>query len=148
MLTIKVEGLDDAIRKCGRIAKGFDNQRPAFRRISNDFKKVQRKKFSGGAHWAPLSHEYAGWKSLHFPGKPILVATGALKDSLTGGSGYIEKIGDHDLELGTSDPKAEHHEYGTHKMPARPFMKVDRTTTRRWQRIVYDEIREYIARSG
>lgn len=32
-----------------------------------------------GERWAPLSEEYALWKAEHYPGRPILVATGEMK---------------------------------------------------------------------
>lgn len=35
-----------------------------------------------GVRWAPLSDEYAKWKAQHFPGWPILVATGEMKAAM------------------------------------------------------------------
>lgn len=37
-----------------------------------------------GASWVPLSPAYAAWKSQHYPGRGILVRSGALKASLAG----------------------------------------------------------------
>src|SRR5262249_32662130 len=32
-----------------------------------------------GHTWTPLSPKYAAWKAIHFPGRPILQRTGALR---------------------------------------------------------------------
>ena len=37
----------------------------------------------GKGSWPPLSEKYAQWKAVHYPGKPTLVRSGDLKDSLT-----------------------------------------------------------------
>src|SRR5438132_124465 len=39
---------------------------------------------SSGAPWAQLSPAYAAWKQQHYPGRGILVRSGALKASLAG----------------------------------------------------------------
>lgn len=36
-----------------------------------------------GALWAPLSLAYSKWKERHFPGQPILTATGHMRESFT-----------------------------------------------------------------
>ena len=37
---------------------------------------------AAGMRWAPLSDDYAKWKAVHFPGWPILVATGEMKRAM------------------------------------------------------------------
>ena len=72
--------------------------------------------------WAPLSVSYAKWKEAHYPGKPLLVRTGALKAALTGpGAGARRDISGDSLTFGTTGiPYASFHQTGTGKMPARP----------------------------
>jgi phage gpG-like protein len=75
----------------------------------------------GGPRWAKLTKAYKAWKDSNYPGRPILVLTGALKESLT------EEDGDHIFEpdrlgmtLGTSVPYARYHQTGTRTMRPRP----------------------------
>ena len=74
----------------------------------------------GEGSWPPLSPDYAAWKSLVHPGKPLLVLSGNLKESLTTPSRAVLAETDHMLVLGSDDPKAAWHQTGTGRMPARP----------------------------
>ncbi len=76
---------------------------------------------SGG--WAPLSDRYAADKLRRFGSSPILVATGALKESLTGGSGFIQRQeGNESLRFGTQLGYGVYHQSGTSKMPQRRIL--------------------------
>lgn len=73
--------------------------------------------------WAPLSDRYALDKVRRFGAAPILVATGALKDSLTGGSGFIQRQeGNESLRFGTSLGYGVYHQSGTSRMPQRRIL--------------------------
>lgn len=72
-----------------------------------------------GAAWAELSPAYAAWKSSAYPGKGILVATGALKHFA---SDPDRTVGPDSLILTIIDPKLEYHQTGTMNMPARPLL--------------------------
>ena len=73
--------------------------------------------------WAPLSEKYAAWKSTHYPGMPILQATGTMKDALTNSaSPYAHReVSGNDFNFGTSGlDYASYHQTGTSRMPDRP----------------------------
>ena len=73
--------------------------------------------------WAPLSSMYAEWKAQKFPGQPILVATGALRDALTKSSSPLaaRDWSSSTFQFGTADVEyASHHQLGTEKMPLFP----------------------------
>ncbi len=73
--------------------------------------------------WAPLSARYAADKSRRFGSQPILVATGALKESLTGGSGGIARQeGNTSLRFGTQLGYGRFHQTGTSNMPQRRIL--------------------------
>jgi phage gpG-like protein len=74
----------------------------------------------GEGTWPALSPDYAAWKSIVHPGKPKLVLSGSLKESLVNPSRAKLAETDMMLVLGSSDPKAAWHQHGTGKMPARP----------------------------
>jgi hypothetical protein len=70
---------------------------------------------SGGGKWKPLSARYATWKVRHFPGRGMLVATGALKTSLTRpfAAGAVYRASAQGLLIGSSLPYARAHFTGT-----------------------------------
>lgn len=82
-------------------------------------------KFSGGA-WAQLSPKYRVWKQQHYPGQPILVREGDLRESVRWsgqiGAGGIFQAERAFVVAGTAIPYGQYHQKGTSKMPARPFL--------------------------
>jgi len=84
----------------------------------------------GGGKWKPLSAASAKWKLRHFPGRGLLVATGALKTSLTRpfAAGAIYKASAQGLLIGSSVPYARAHFTGT---PPRPMTSKNRLPKRR-----------------
>ncbi len=74
--------------------------------------------------WAPLSPAYAAWKAKHYPGRGILVRTGALKRSLTltgerpGPDGIFE-ASRAALVFGTRIRYARHHQRPSGSRPPR-----------------------------
>lgn len=100
-----------------RFAPGF------YRSVLEDF--VLEGAGSGG-RWAPLSPAYAKWKASRFPGAGILVASGALKASLTRADGPLSifRPSATSLEIGTSVPYAIYHQLGGAHLPQRPPMRV------------------------
>jgi phage gpG-like protein len=74
--------------------------------------------------WAALSSDYASWKSQHYPGKPILEATGKMKAALTQSSSpFAERsYSESGMNFGTQNvPYASYHQLGTGRMPDRPI---------------------------
>lgn len=73
--------------------------------------------------WKPLTPAYEAWKEERFPGQPILVATGALRDALTV-SGSAHALRDNSasqFNFGTQGLEyASFHQVGTTRMVARP----------------------------
>lgn len=67
--------------------------------------------------WKRLTPRYQAWKSEHYPGQPILRATGLMQDVA-----YIYTRGDKFLVRSTNYGKYQ--QFGTSKMPARPWMGV------------------------
>jgi hypothetical protein len=84
--------------------------RVAFTEIRKMFYQWQDRAFrSGGSiqksgRHAPLSEKYRLWKEKHYPGRPIMVLTGALMKAMTGGGGgvatYRQTHGQWHMKLG------------------------------------------------
>jgi len=68
---------------------------------------------SSSASWTPLTPHYAAYKTRKFGGRGILVASGALKASFTGGAGSVLRPSPTGLVIGSSLPYARAHQTGT-----------------------------------
>jgi len=140
LVSVEVTGTDSVLKGLGAILSNIQDLTPFWRDVlaPKYFQTVQALfatggraqgpggKFVGGA-WAALSPKYKVWKQQHFPGQPILVRTGALRQSLTWQGGQLGPGGVFTpmpgwVVLGTSVPWARFHQHGTKRMPARPFM--------------------------
>lgn len=78
--------------------------------------------------WSALSEVYAAWKERRYPGQPILVATGQLREALTSPN---SPLGARDWSasmfvFGTVGIEyASFHQTGTARMPVRPPFDLD-----------------------
>jgi len=73
--------------------------------------------------WAQLTAGYAAWKEGEYPGQPILVATGALREALTNedGAHALRDYTNAMYNFGTQGlDYASLHQTGAGRMPARP----------------------------
>jgi len=125
--------------------------RPAFREISADFKQVTAATFAAqGPGWPPLNPRYAAWKARHYPGRPLLVRTGALQSAATGGSGYVERLEPLVMQLGVNVRYAHFHQQGTGRMPARKLVdfREDPAVQRRWAKIIQRHLVRESRRAG
>lgn len=100
------------------------NMRPAYEAVADYQANEWAKQFrTGGAYygtrWPALSPAYARWKAANFPGKPILVRTGRLRDSLTSRPLGIEEFSSKGVRLGSDVEYAQFHQRGTPFMPRR-----------------------------
>ena len=144
MIEIRVTGLDNLEDATGEMRKW--GERPfdggAALRIRKDWmsrigQAFETKGQSIGTKWKPLSPSYAAWKGRHFPGRPLLVLRGPMKQSLTEESSrnaIFNRKGGRQLILGTRIKYAKFHQYGVKKnnLPARPFFKVDQGLVNDW----------------
>ena len=129
--------LDKAIKEVGDL-------RFAMGEISRDIFKTTKQNFilKGSGQYPPLSPAYAKFKERVKPGRPILVFSGALRDSVTGtgNSDTILNIGKQSLIQGTKVPYARFIQEGTAKMPLRKFLFIDNAQSLRFTRIIADYV--------
>lgn len=136
-LDIDVEGLGiaDGLTRFASLVQDFT---PAWEKVGEDFKRTVNEQFTteggrGGTRWKPLAPSTIRQKGA---GGSILVRTGALRSSVTGGPGYIKSISARRTTFGTSDRKAVFHQFGTSRMPARPIIVVTKEDKTRWRKEV------------
>jgi len=79
-----------------------------WRRVTDLTERAVAKNIESGGDWSgrsfpPLSAGYAAFKARHFPGRPILVQSGALRASLrSGGAGNLRRVGANLTDFGTA----------------------------------------------
>jgi len=135
---------------------------PALREIADDFREMIAQQFTSegqaeGTPWAArkTSRQPQTWRkaAMSAPAlvartgrgnaSPLLVRTGALRDSLIGlGGGHVEEIDERSLTLGSRVPYAMFHQLGTRRMPARPIIVLSDARAERWAEIVRGAIEE------
>jgi hypothetical protein len=95
--------------------------------------------------WAALTPAYEAWKSQHYPGQPVLVRTGALKEALTS-SGSAHAARDYSASMfnfGTQGLQyASYHQTGTRRMVDRPPFDFASEFERELARLAYQGARE------
>lgn len=122
-VTVRASRAIRYLRDMERRAKDF---KPVFRWAKRELQKANRDNFTknglpvGG--WAPLNSEYSAWKQTEFPGRPIMQATGRLRDSLTRLDGPANQIRLTTAQFGTDVEYARFHQYGTTRMPKRQIV--------------------------
>jgi phage gpG-like protein len=123
-LYINLAGDVQLSRTLLRFSDRMRDMRPAFNAIADDLADSLRRNFNtqgtyGGAKWSPLSPKYRVWKAKNYPGRPVLVRTGALRADLTKRPFGVEKITAQSMDVGTALPYFKYHQHGTPRMPRR-----------------------------
>lgn len=134
-------------------AEVADLGRHVFPLLSPVFEAAEKRQFEAqgtgptAGSWSPLSEVYAAWKAKKYPGQPLLVATGAMREGLTSASspfGAREWTAT-SFVFGTAGVEyASFHQTGTGKMPARPPFDLDEEFERELQRAARVGVNEAI----
>lgn len=96
--------------------------------------------------WAALSPQYARWKEVHFPGKPILERTGRMK------RGFRWEARPRSLRIinrvtagqSVKIPRWRFHQEGTSRMPARPMLQFTSQDRDKMHDFVEEYLRELL----
>lgn len=141
--TFDLNGVAEYSARLRRIRDRASNERTMFRGLVARFKNSERRIFQTqgaalGSPWRPLSPEYAQAKQRDYPGQPILVRTGRLRESLT--ERPTVRFRGNTMEIGTNVPYSQYHQRGMGNNPLRRHVGLtfgDRTA---WT----NDVREYI----
>lgn len=143
-MKIEFEAFGDKIisRDIFRVGERATNMVPVFVPMSKFFYAMEKALFasagaSGGSPWPDIKEKTKQRKAASKDPKEranankILRAKNVLMNSLTRPNAKYSRrqLRPHEMFLGTTDPKAVHHYYGTEDMPARPpvvFREVDK----------------------
>lgn len=139
-LDIKVTGDRRTITAVNAWMRELEDWTPVWALIEADFYRMEQEQWAsegsrGGDKWPPLSPAYAAWKARRYPGQPLMVATGALRDSMTkqGATGQVRVIDKFRMELGTEIEYGVYHQYGGGDLPQRKIMAVTDKDVERWR---------------
>jgi len=121
---IEAEGLDDAVELLEEMAARMASPEPALLVIGSDVVEIidsafARSRAPSGVPWEPLKGPRRHGRDVGTP-KP-LIDTGRLRRSVT-----YSVVGQ-TLSVGTNVEYAGAHQFGTTRIPARPYMPADRS---------------------
>lgn len=143
------EAVDKAL---ANFQSSLADEAPALQAIADDFRAMIAAQFSSegraeGTPWPPRKRSRVGaTQASPWAGQapPLLVRTGALRDSLIGPSspGHVEELEEQSLTLGSRLPYALFHQLGTRRMPARPLIVLSGERAERWVEMVRSGIEE------
>ncbi len=152
-LMLELLGQQIVIEEFRAMQSRVSDLRPVWRIIARDLMKFEETVFTTrgqalGAPWAPLSPRYARWKERRYPGRPQMVLSGRLLESLTDESSddMILITEPHELIFGTARKVGRWylgtlHQLGTRRMPQRLIMpthysQLPAGMVDRWERIL------------
>ncbi len=151
--TIEIDGIKQFDRVFSKIQYRISDFTPIWEEIAEEFYFMEEKIFENEGNvedvskWKDLSTAYAEWKEKHYPGENILHLTGELEESLTrkGASGNIHEIDKKSMAIGSGLKVGKWnlawlHQRGTHKMPARPPLRLIKSFKSKITRIMRDAL--------
>lgn len=137
----------DYVKDLRGMAERSKDMRPAFKAIALYLMGSYARNFKaeGRPKWPALAAStIADRRRKGFGSGPILVRTGALRDSLTkpGAPGQHLKITPKTIQFGSNVKYYIFHQYGTQNMPARPMALLQRQDKAQVSRIINTYVRE------
>lgn len=154
-LSIRVYGLDTMYQLLERAAawgRGpFNSSGGAALRLKTEFADQASKVFSSqggsiGKPWPALSPGYARYKSLKWPGRALMIQTGALGRSLwdENDPNFVFQQSDRRLTFSTRVSYAAHHQTGSGMLPARPLYIITRQGAKRFGEILIKDLQDQL----
>jgi phage gpG-like protein len=124
---VEVIGAEKAALKMQAIIERTDKLQLVFESARLELAAANAANFASnglpsGKAWAPLDAKYGSWKSRRFPGRPTMVRSGRLFQSLSTLSDSVNKISGNNAQFGTTVDYARFHQRGTFKMPKRVIL--------------------------
>lgn len=116
-----------AIQRMKDMAERSKNFKVVFRWAKRELGLMNGQNFAqgglpSGTPWSPLDPQYASWKAINFPGRPDMVASKKLFNSLRNLNGPANSIRLTRATFGTDVEYAKFHQYGTSRMPKRQIV--------------------------
>jgi phage virion morphogenesis protein len=136
---VKVYGVEEVEAMLSRGMAAAEHFEPAMHRIALDIMDVMDKNFEsqgrrGGGSWRQLTARWLEWKMEAGYDPRILHMTGALRRSMSIYEDENQEINidDNSVEVRSTLPYAAAHQFGTNRIPARPYLEFVEGDPRRW----------------
>ena len=154
-LDIRVTGDRRTIMALDSWARELEDWTPVWELVEPDVYAMADEQWSskgsrGGDSWPELSPRYAAWKARRYPGQPLMVMTGELREAMTkrGATGQVRIIDRGRMEIGTDLVHAATHQFGRGDIPQRQFLAVTDRDIDRWRAFAEQRAREAAGRAG
>lgn len=154
--TASVDGIPVLDRAFIRVEERISDFRFLWPSFAAEFYAIEREQFaSEGAKgasgkWAPLSPAYKAHKELTYPNMPILQATTALYQSLTGSDAAdsVFRPEADQLTIGSRAPYGTAHQRGAGSLPSRPPISLTEADKRRLTKAIQLPLVQFIRKQG
>ena len=140
-LTFEFYGDEQVTRTLEAIEDRISNSREAFDAMGDRLEAAEIRQFAsegafGSGGWTALSPAYGAWKARNYPGAPILVRTGELRDDLTQRPFSIDVVEDRMALFGSAVPYGRFHQGGTDRMPRRRPIELPGSGREEWAKVM------------
>lgn len=147
-IEVRVSGTtpDQMLRGYTQVATALQDWKRPFQAMAVEYAAYEEHVFAseGSAHlkgqWKALSPRYAAWKAIHYPGRPILTRTGALRRA----AGEIRELAKARLAMGPGTTIA----YAAAAASVRPFLEPSPVIIQRLQDIANQFVSRTIRAGG
>lgn len=133
-ISLEVDGVAEFDRTFARYDAVFSDLTGIWPDVRDEFHKIEAEQFAsegsagGGGRWKDLSDRYKAQKIKRYGSKPILQASGALMESLTGdGPGSYYSATKTEMAVGSVIPYGIYHQRGGGKLPKREPISLSKT---------------------
>ena len=139
--TFAIEGEAQVDRTLARFAENVGDATRVWNKLADRFATVETRQFDsegayGSGGWPALSAKYGAWKARHYPGAPIMVRTGAGRDSLTTRPFGVEVIRPESMTIGSGLDYLRYHQGGAGNNPQRRVVELPETERRTWVNMI------------
>lgn len=148
-VTVEVLGDVPIARRLMRVGDNASDLSRSWNLILDDLERDTQKQFATdgrtfGTPWAPLAASTVESKRRKGVANPtkILVETGAMRASFSGGPDHVRRVDGSSAEWGSSDPKVMFH-HGRQRggnLPRRPIVELDEARRRAIMRVLQEGI--------
>lgn len=144
-LKISLKNLDKVLNQLDATGEVLNDLFPEMEKVGNylvDFFSNAVFETEGGIideSWAELSDKYEKWKNDHYPGRGVLERTGELRQGFEALPTSTYCVIQNDKDYGIF------HEYGTDRMPARVFLKLDQERSTIIRDMIVESLNDRVA---